>query len=66
MWIVKIGGGDSINAEGIVADLAQLKEPCVVIHGANAVRDRLAQSLGIRKKTVTSVSATAACCPMNP
>ena len=56
MWIVKIGGGESINAEGIVRDLAAFKERCIVIHGANAYRDRLALSLGIRKKTVTSVS----------
>jgi acetylglutamate/LysW-gamma-L-alpha-aminoadipate kinase len=56
MWIVKIGGGESINAEGIVRDLAGMKERLILIHGANAYRDKLAQSLGIRKKTVTSVS----------
>lgn len=56
MWIIKIGGGDAINAEGVVKDLVELKEPCIVIHGANAFRDRLAASLGIPKKTVTSVS----------
>ena len=56
MWIVKIGGGAGINAEGIVKDLAESDEKCILLHGANAFRDALAGSLGIEKKTVTSVS----------
>ena len=56
MWIVKIGGGDGINAEGIIRDLAGRKEPVILLHGANAARDRLAAALGIEKETVTSVS----------
>jgi len=56
MYIVKIGGGDSINLEGIVADLADVHEPFVIVHGANALRDRLAERLGIPRETVTSVS----------
>jgi [amino group carrier protein]-L-2-aminoadipate 6-kinase len=56
MWIVKIGGGDAVNAEGILRDLAERKEPCIVLHGANAARDRLAAALGIEKRTLTSVS----------
>jgi acetylglutamate/LysW-gamma-L-alpha-aminoadipate kinase len=56
MWICKIGGGEGINAEGIVGDLAEAKEKCILLHGANAFRDRLARQLGIEKKTVTSVS----------
>ncbi len=56
MWIVKIGGGGGINAEGITADLAGAKEKCIVLHGANAFRDDLAIKLGVEKKTVTSVS----------
>jgi acetylglutamate/LysW-gamma-L-alpha-aminoadipate kinase len=59
MWIVKIGGGEAIHAEGIVKDLAELKEKCILIHGANAFRDKLAASLNIPKKTVTSVSGYA-------
>jgi acetylglutamate/LysW-gamma-L-alpha-aminoadipate kinase len=59
MWIVKIGGGAAINAEGIVKDLAELKEPSIVIHGANAFRDKLAASLNVPKRTVTSVSGYA-------
>jgi len=59
MWICKIGGGEGINAEGIVKDLAELKESCILLHGANALRDKLAASLGVEKKTVTSVSGYA-------
>jgi acetylglutamate/LysW-gamma-L-alpha-aminoadipate kinase len=54
--IVKIGGGASINLDGIVADLATLRTPCVVVVGANAVRDELADRLGTPTRTMTSVS----------
>jgi [amino group carrier protein]-L-2-aminoadipate 6-kinase len=56
MWIVKIGGGDGVNAEGILRDLAGRKEPFILLHGANAARDRLAEALGVEKRTLTSVS----------
>lgn len=56
MLIVKIGGGDSLNLPGIIADLAELDEPVVMIHGANALRDRIAEKLGYEKKVLTSVS----------
>ena len=54
--IVKIGGGRSINLAGIVADLAELATPCVVVAGANAMRDDLAERLGTPTRTLTSVS----------
>lgn len=56
MFIVKIGGGDSLNLPGIIADLAELDEPVVMIHGANALRDRIAEKMGYEKKVLTSVS----------
>jgi [amino group carrier protein]-L-2-aminoadipate 6-kinase len=56
MIIVKIGGGDKINLTGAAQDLAALKEPVVVVHGANAVRDEIAVRMGHPTKTVTSVS----------
>jgi acetylglutamate/LysW-gamma-L-alpha-aminoadipate kinase len=56
MRIVKIGGGATINLDGAVADLATLDEPCVVVHGANALRDSLAEQMGTPKQVVTSVS----------
>ncbi len=56
MNIVKIGGGSAINLEGIARDLADLDEPTVVVHGANALRDDLADQLGCPKRVLTSVS----------
>lgn len=56
MHIIKVGGGASINLEGIVRDLANLEGPVVVVLGANAVRDDIAERLGTPKKILTSVS----------
>lgn len=55
MLIVKIGGGKEINLEGTVEDLSQVKERFVIVHGANALRDRLAEELGRPKQVLTSV-----------
>ena len=41
--IVKVGGGAALNVDGVVQDLATMSEPAVVVLGANAVRDALAQ-----------------------
>jgi acetylglutamate/LysW-gamma-L-alpha-aminoadipate kinase len=54
--LVKIGGGESLNLDGIAGDIAALPGPVVVVHGANGMRDRLATSLGIQKRVMTSVS----------
>ena len=56
MIIVKIGGGKSINVEGIVRDLADINEQFIIVHGANAYRDELAKKFGNPKKVITSVS----------
>jgi acetylglutamate/LysW-gamma-L-alpha-aminoadipate kinase len=56
MIIIKIGGGASINLAGIAADMAELDEPFIVVHGANAARDKLLADLGKEKRVVTSVS----------
>jgi len=56
MILVKIGGGDSLNLPGIVRDLAEMDEPMVIIHGANALRDRVAEKMGYEKKVLTSMS----------
>jgi acetylglutamate/LysW-gamma-L-alpha-aminoadipate kinase len=55
MIIVKIGGGSQINIKGISADLAAIDEPYVIVHGANALRDKLAEDLGQPKQVLTSV-----------
>lgn len=56
MILVKVGGGASVNLEGIARDLAGLGEPAVVVHGANAARDELAARLGLPTRTVISES----------
>ena len=56
MYIIKVGGGEGINLEGVVGDLAALDAPVVVVLGANALRDRLAERLGTPRRTLTSVS----------
>ena len=56
MIILKIGGGESLNIRGIITDLAGLKEQAIIVHGANALRDKLLSDLGITKKVITSVS----------
>ncbi len=56
MHIIKVGGGADINLDGIVRDLTNLDGPVLVVLGANAVRDGIAERLGTPKKTLTSVS----------
>jgi len=56
MLLIKIGGGRELNLNGIISDLAELKEKFIIVHGANALRDDLAKKLGIEKKVVTSLS----------
>ena len=55
MIIVKIGGGDGINIEGVIEDLSGLDDRYIIVHGANALRDQLAQDLGQPKQVLTSV-----------
>jgi len=55
MIIVKIGGGNGINIPGIIEDLAALDERFIIVHGANALRDKLAEDLGRPKQVLTSV-----------
>lgn len=55
MIIVKIGGGSKINIAGIIADLSGIDQQYVIVHGANALRDKLAEDLGQPKQVLTSV-----------
>ncbi len=56
MIIIKIGGGEGLNLEAIVGDLAQLDRPFIVVHGANALRDQVAKNMGFEKRVITSAS----------
>lgn len=56
MLLIKIGGGKELNLNGIIGDLAELKEKFIIVHGANALRDELAQKLNYQKRIVISLS----------
>jgi acetylglutamate/LysW-gamma-L-alpha-aminoadipate kinase len=56
VYIVKIGGADDLNLPGIIDGLGRLDEPCLVVHGANAERDALAERLGTPPRVITSES----------
>ena len=56
MLIVKIGGGDAIDVESLARELAELDRPLLIVHGANAARDRLAGQLQIPVQRVRSLS----------
>jgi [amino group carrier protein]-L-2-aminoadipate/L-glutamate 6-kinase len=56
MMLIKIGGGEQINLEATITDLAELEQPCIIVHGANVLRDQLAKRLGMEKTVLTSVS----------
>jgi len=56
MVIIKIGGGEQINLQGIVSDLATYKGAFIIVHGANHLRDQLALQLGKPIQSVTSLS----------
>ncbi len=56
MILVKIGGGEWINIEGIIKGLAIIDEEYIIVHGANVLRDSLAEKLGIEKKNLISAS----------
>ncbi|MBK7979678.1 MAG: [LysW]-aminoadipate kinase [Ignavibacteriae bacterium] len=59
MYIVKIGGGKNLNLKAIIADLKNLNDKFIIIHGANALRDELAEQLNKQKKVITSASGYA-------
>jgi len=56
MLLIKIGGGKELNHKAVISDLATLDEKFIIVHGANSLRDELAQKLNIEKRIVTSLS----------
>jgi len=56
MILVKIGGGEHIKLEAIIADLAKQSNPFIIVHGANVLRDQLAEKLDMKKTILTSAS----------
>lgn len=59
MLVVKIGGGAGLDLAGVVEDLAGLGRPFVLLHGANQLRDDLAEALGKPSRVVESISGYA-------
>lgn len=55
MLLVKMGGGD-FDTDAIAEDLASLDRTFVLLHGANKLRDRLANELGRPPQVVESIS----------
>lgn len=56
MTIIKIGGGEQINLDAIIKDLVNLKGDFIIVHGANALRDKLAKKLNYDKQVLLSAS----------
>ena len=56
MMIVKVGGGTSLNKQGIVEDIKNLEQSVIFVHGASVQRDQLAEQLNEPTKTLTSPS----------
>lgn len=55
MIILKIGGGENINLEGIIIGIAKSDEQFIIVHGANILRDALAEERGTPVQKVTSI-----------
>ena len=56
MILVKIGGGESINLEAVIADLGRQDTAFIIVHGANVLRDQISAKLGLEKTILTSAS----------
>ncbi len=56
MLIIKIGGGDTLNLPGIIEDLSTLDRSFLIVHGANALRNRIGAQVGFSPQIITSVS----------
>ncbi|MEA2584200.1 MAG: [amino group carrier protein]-L-2-aminoadipate 6-kinase [Thermomicrobiales bacterium] len=57
MYVIKIGGGAAIGEAAyaqFAADLAELGQPVVLVHGGNAEFSRLSEALGMPPRMVTN------------
>ena len=54
MYVIKLGGSQGIDVEAFLDDLADVDEPFVLVHGANAELDALSRRLGIEPRQVSS------------
>ena len=60
MIIVKIGGGESVvkHLDSILSDFASIKEPKILVHGANHEASKISEKLGIEKGDVQATVET--------
>lgn len=56
MKIIKLGGGMDIDLDAFARDLAGHDGPMVIVHGANGLRNHIAEKLNAPIRTVTSLS----------
>jgi len=56
MILIKIGGGEAINLNAVITDLAGQPQPFIIVHGANVLRDEIAKKMGFEKTVLTSAS----------
>src|SRR5262249_35329187 len=59
MFVVKVGGGDGINLDGVCSDFAAViksGKQAVLVHGGSFETNQLSTKLGKPPKMVTSVS----------
>jgi len=56
MILIKIGGGEAINLNAAINDLAEQSQPFIIVHGANVLRDEIAKKMGFEKTVLTSAS----------
>lgn len=56
MLVVKLGGGADLDATNLLAELATLDEPWILVHGGNAELNALSERLGHSPRFVTSPS----------
>lgn len=56
MILIKIGGGKSLNWDGIAKDIKKIPEKVVLVHGANGWMGEVTDKLGLSQKTIISPS----------
>lgn len=54
MLVIKLGGSAGIDRQRFLRGLATVREPYVLVHGANAELDALMRQLGVEPRLVTS------------
>ncbi len=56
LLVVKIGGGEGVDMDRCVRDLARLaaQRPLIVVHGVSAAMNALCAERGIEVRTITS------------